>query len=97
MSTPGIQTGEPRAAEAERARLTTAPLGGPQDLLNFKCGQPSPILKTGQDSSAWKSKHNISRGSHFVRELPVCNLLSRSLSSAGRGPASLGRVPGAQA
>ena len=27
MSAPGIQTGEPRAAEAERAHLTAVPLG----------------------------------------------------------------------
>ena len=29
MSTPGIRTGEPRAAEAERANLTAAPQGWP--------------------------------------------------------------------
>ena len=29
MSTPGIQTSEPRAAEAARANLTAAPLGQP--------------------------------------------------------------------
>ena len=32
MSAPGIQTSEPRAAEAERAHLTTAPLGHPSQI-----------------------------------------------------------------
>ena len=31
MSTPGIRTGEPRAAKAERAHLTAAPPGWPQE------------------------------------------------------------------
>ena len=36
MSAPGIRTGEPQAAEAERAHLTTAPPGWPQDSFSFK-------------------------------------------------------------
>ena len=33
MSTPGIQTGKPRAAEAERVHLTAAPPGRPPALF----------------------------------------------------------------
>ena len=36
MSAPGIQTGEPQAAEGERAHLTTAPPGQPTFLI-FNC------------------------------------------------------------
>ena len=35
MSAPGIQTGEPRAAKAERVPLTTAPLGWPLFCMFF--------------------------------------------------------------
>ena len=35
MSIPGIRTGEPRAAKAERAHLTTAPPGQPQGCRDF--------------------------------------------------------------
>ena len=43
MSAPGIQTGEPWAAEAERAHLTTAPLGGPY-VLFFVVSKIGPEL-----------------------------------------------------
>ena len=36
MSTPGIQMGEPQAAEAERANLTSAPLGQPLHAVSNK-------------------------------------------------------------
>ena len=35
MSTPGIRTGEPRAAKAERAHLTAAPPGRPHIFCLF--------------------------------------------------------------
>ena len=35
MSVPGIQTSEPRAAEAERVNLTTVPPGWPHFILFY--------------------------------------------------------------
>ena len=54
MSAPGIQTSEPWAAKAERVRLTTAPLGQPQELVLFVI-TVSPVLSTvkAQWTSLW--------------------------------------------
>ena len=50
MSTPGIRTSEPRAAEVERVHLTTAPPGWPPKLIS------EPHVAYSLESSSKKSK-----------------------------------------
>ena len=52
-SAPGIRTGKPRAAEVERANLTTAPLGQPQDIyiLVFVLSPQYPVAPRTESAS----------------------------------------------
>ena len=65
MSAPGVQTGEPQAAEAERSYLTAVPPGQPPVLIFFSeyvlghLSDPQNINSTGFLYFQNILKHNI--------------------------------------
>ena len=81
-SAPGIRTGEPRAAEAERAHLTAAPPGQPRPIFFLLLVLNNLIivcLGLLQVSHAWGSLSVLNRSVHSFYQ--ICTILADIFSA----------------